>query len=386
MIATLRLCAPCALILSMTACSNGGPIETPYVVNPLQGTTFEFALGTFNQVDSAIVPGGYVTLNVVGSLRNAQGHTAVLQDSVVIIGPPDFVGDETKIPGETNWIVGALAKYPLFGDGLGEIGTALNANQGQAINGAVIQVHAGPPAWPIVVGGKYPAGFYAYPESVLQRGLLGSNTVTGAFTPKKGAYTMQLSVPEGTDGSSGAIVHQTINGVTKISDVKPLPKFPTPSFAPDGLGGGTVTVDVPAGVKETFVNFTVSNQLCYPPPQITPVGASPETISYYTVMTRKRGVQALVLPDNLGPPDPKTGKALPTMCTKFDNKHHPLSPVSEGNPNFGASYLIYAVGVDYPAYEQSYPQSTVPNPKLTGANGQADVTASDIGVPPVNYP
>jgi hypothetical protein len=384
MIATLRRCALCALISFMTACSNGGPIETPYVVNPLQGTTFQFALGTFNQVDSAIFQGGYVTLNVVGSFRGPQGHTAVLQDSVVIIGPPGFVGDETKIPDETNWIVNALKPYPLFGDGLGEIGTGLNANNGQAIAGAVIQVHAGPPAWPIVVGRLYPPGFYAYPESVLQRGLLGSNNSTGAFIPKRGKYTMQLTVPEGTNGSSGAIVNQTIGAIASLSNVKPLPKFSTPNFAPDGLGGGTVTIDVPAGVKEAFVNFTVSNQLCYPPPQITPVGASPETISYYTVMTRKRGVQTLVLPDNLGPPSPKTGKPLPTMCTKFDNKNEPLS--SGGNPNLGASYLVYAVGVDYPAYEQSYPQSTVPNPKLTGSNGQADATASDIGLMPVNYP
>ena len=378
--------ALCASIFAVTACSNGGPIETPYVGNPLQGTTFEFALGTFKQVNSAIPTGGYVTLNVVGSLRNAQGHTAVLQDYVVVIGPPGFVGDETKVPDETNWIVNALKPYPLFGDGLGEIGDALNANQGQAINGPVIQVHAGPPAWPIVVGGQYPAGFYAYPESVLQRGLLGSNTVTGAFTPKRGKYTMQVTVPEGTNGSSGAIVNQSISATTMLSDPKPLPKFPTPSFAPDGFGGGTVAIDVPAGVKETFVNFTVSNQLCYPPPEITPVGAAPYTISYYTLMSRKRRVQALVLPDNLGPPNPKTHKPLPTMCTKLDNKYHRLSPIGSGNPNFGASYLIYAVGVDYPAYEQSYPQSEVPKPQLTGPNGQADATGSDSGLPPANYP
>ncbi len=116
MMSTFRRCALVALISLMTACGgNGSVIEAPYEVNPLQNVTFEFALGTFNQVNSAVQTGGYVTLNVIGSLRDAQGHTAVLQDAVVVMGPPGFVGDETKIPSEKNWIVNALAPYPLFG-------------------------------------------------------------------------------------------------------------------------------------------------------------------------------------------------------------------------------------------------------------------------------
>ena len=63
------------------------------------------------------------------------------------------------------------------------------------------------------------------------------------------------------------------------------------------------------------------------------------------------------------------------MCTKADNQN-PLNPNGETPPYSGAIYSVNAVGVDYPAYEMSYPQSTVPNPTITGTNGQADVTVS----------
>ena len=377
-----KILAFCLLGSCVTACGqNQVGIEQPQSVNPLQNATLQFALGTFHQANSGTTFNGpYVTFNVVGSLRNPFGQSAVLDDGVAILGPPNFIVDGATEGGAPNEILKALKSYPLFGDGLGEVGSALNANLNQSLNGGIIQVLAGPPAWPVVTGGQYPAGFTAYPESVINRGLIGNDG--NPFTPVAGQYTMQVTVPVGYGGS---LTNQTMSVSATLSNITPLPPFPTPVFAPDGSGGGTVTVNVPPGVTEAFVNFTVSNQLCYPPSALTVSGSQAITISHYTLMTRQSGAQTLVLPDNLGPPDPNTGNLLHTMCTKADNQN-PLTQVPAGTPLLGATYTVYAVGVDYPAYEQSYPNSTVPNPTLTGPNGQADATASDINVGLINYP
>ena len=68
------------------------------------------------------------------------------------------------------------------------------------------------------------------------------------------------------------------------------------------------------------------------------------------------GTQALKLDDMLG--ESASGSATPTLCKD-------------------ESFLVYAAGFNYPAFESAYPQNLSVAPRIAGSNGQADVTTSD---------
>lgn len=380
MIGVMRVCAVVAALALCAACtSQQVGQETVNSVNPLNTATLEFVVGT-SYADPAFVnptacEGDPFTnvpnpsFNFVGTFRGPSGHSAVLTDSISILGPQSFTVNAPPPKydgGLPNQLLKSISSDTLLGDGLG---AGLNANYEANSNGGFA---GGPPAWPIVTGGLYPQNFTGYPES------LGSQPAVGGcpVTPAAGTWTLQVSVPI---GENAGINYQTVTATANMTTLTHLPVFPPPVFAPDGNGGGTVTLDVPAGVTEAFVNFVATNQICYPPPAVQGTLSNGATTSwYYTLMTRKTGPQTLVLPDNLGPPDPKTGNPLHTFCTTADNQT-PLNPGSDTVPYSGASVTYAAIGVDYPAFEQSYPQSTVPNPQLAGTNGQADNTQSGAG-------
>jgi hypothetical protein len=58
----------------------------------------------------------------------------------------------------------------------------------------------------------------------------------------------------------------------------------------------------------------------------------------------------------------------------------PLTQSGQKTPTIcpGETYEIYSAGTDYPAYEASYPQNLQQLPLVTGNNGQADVSTSDL--------
>ncbi len=80
--------------------------------------------------------------------------------------------------------------------------------------------------------------------------------------------------------------------------------------------------------------------------------------AFYTVLTHGKGAQNLDLPDLLGP-QTQSGKPTPSICPK-------------------GTYQVYAVGADYPAFEAAYPGNLSEVPTISGSNGQADVTTSDL--------
>jgi hypothetical protein len=374
--------APALALALLGGCSSASVGQvSPQVVNPVSTATLQFAVGTYYNDPSTIVVGSgdaNPAINVVATFRNQQGHSAVLTDNVTIFGPQNFVaaapGSACCDGGATNQVLKSLKGTILFGDGFGLVDTALDANYSvqnppPGTVGELYPFAAGPPAWPIVTGPLDPQQLTGYPESVEQTPLAVSGTW---LAPVAGQWQLQVTVPLGTVNNGYSMPQMNANA--NLVTTNHLPLFPAPSFVPDGNGGGTIEINVPAGVTEAFVNFTVTNQICYPPPAVQ----NPEfnqITSNYTVMTRQTGPQTLVLPDNLGPPAPKTGTLLHTMCTTADNQN-PLNPNGETPPYVGAKYSLNAVGVDYPAYEMAYPQSTVPNPTIVGANGQADVTVS----------
>jgi hypothetical protein len=375
----MKRCISVGLLCVLAACtSQQVGQQTPQFVNPVTNAVLQFAVGTYYVDPSLIVPGSGDAnpgLNIVGTFRNPAGNSDVLDDVVTIFGPPSFVAG---IPpsfdgGVPNQVLSSLKGTQLFGDSFGLVNTALDANlrvqdPPPGTPASLAPFIAGPPAWPSVTGGLYPQQLVGYPESVLTTPMLVGGLVEAPVT---GTWQLQVSVPLST--SNGGLT-PTMTATATLTNTTPLPLFIAPSFVPDDNGGGTITLNVPPGVTEAFVNLVVSNQICYPPPAVQNPQFNAVT-SYYTLMTRQTGTQTLVLPDNLGPPSPTTGNALHTMCTKADNQN-PLNPNGETPPYSGAIYSVNAVGVDYPAYEMSYPQSTVPNPTITGAHGQADVTVS----------
>jgi len=142
-----------------------------------------------------------------------------------------------------------------------------------------------------------------------------------------------------------------------------------PNFVPDGVGGGSFQVFVPAGVTETFVLLQVANQ-CYSSAS-TPYTGPGATVFSLVSTTPGPGTQTLILPPNLGP----TGN-LHTLCTSSDNAAVGVI----GGTNVGG----YVIQADYPLYEASYPQSHSQKPVITGSAGQADVAFSTFSSG--NYP
>ncbi|GAC1652521.1 MAG: hypothetical protein NVS9B12_01970 [Vulcanimicrobiaceae bacterium] len=301
----------------------------------------------------------------------------MLTNSVTVFGPPGFVvGGLPGVydGGAPNQILSSFMGEPLFGDGLGPAGTGLDANN--SINTVpAIQNLAGPPAWPAFNDGTFPPGFLGYPEGMVANGLLDIQGPDGCddFPVVAGPYEMDVTIPTSPAGSQPTDV---LKSTASLVSTTPLPNFPVPSFSSDGQGGGTISVNVPAGVSEAFVNVKVTNQACFPlQAQVNGNNYVATPSSLYTLMSRATGPQTLVLPDNLGPPT-QSGARLHTMCTAADNAAIPIGGGGQGRTPGAATLTVTAVGVDYPAYEASYPQSATPTPVLTGANGQADVTQS----------
>lgn len=112
-------------------------------------------------------------------------------------------------------------------------------------------------------------------------------------------------------------------------------------------GGGSGTVTVPAGVTETEVFVTDAT-----------------AGTYYTVgPLTGTGTVPFTLPGNLGP-------CIGKGC---QNGASPTPSIASGDAWYAA-----AVGYDYPAFEAGPPGNTQQKPAITGANGQADLTMSKI--------
>jgi hypothetical protein len=312
--------------LALCGCTSGqvGPLPIN-TVNPFQGTSLQFAVGTFRySAGAGPYPTGATFLNMMESFRNSAGHSAVTYDVPTVTGPSNFVvGTKPLYDGlGPNQLHNSLV--PAFGDNFGSQFFGTNPVTGKPY--APIGYIGGPPALPSVKDQSgYPAGFAGYSEGVFQP----SNVVTGAGLVA-GSYSLQIVIPIPPDQSANASVPATLNNLT------PLPDMTAPQFSPDGNGGGTVFVNVPKGVVETFVNISGNDN--------------------FTLVLHGAGQQTVALPDSLGPPD-STGQ--------------PTRSISSGS-----IFSLYAIGANYPAYEATYPLSTAAAPVIRGSDGQADVVLS----------
>ncbi|MBC5823305.1 MAG: hypothetical protein GIW99_11130 [Candidatus Eremiobacteraeota bacterium] len=161
--------------------------------------------------------------------------------------------------------------------------------------------------------------------------LLPSAAGTATFPPVvPGQYTLSVAVPV-----NGSTIPLTANAVLPAN--APVLGPLSVSFVSDGNGGGTVTIASVPGMTEALVAFYAD------------VGASGAT------PCSALGAEAASL-EQTG-----TTGTLPS-----------------GSLSAGTAYCALALGADYPLVEAGAPFSTAASPKLAGAGGTADLSASAL--------
>jgi hypothetical protein len=377
----------------LVACGNGGASEPPVTsYDPAATSKLQFAVGvatiSFNGGTSVAYG-----LNTVETLRQKDGLSGTLYNVPMIIGPSSFdvlisveTGDQVDDAGSdlgTNHITwGTLNQSEWTGPPRGQkasttgaFGYGLcpcNADSGpvngftplfQAFNTPVYgeQTYNGIGLW---YGG--PPAFPAEGPSVRALGWLGYSLgfTDFAVAPVVGKYNLYAAVPPAYDTPQNPTPSPGPNGSptpapgilaagAQLTHLTPLPAFAIPAFTPDGKGGGTIALTVPAGAHEAVAEVYTpamsgkKNSFCT---------LAHTDAGYYTVVTHKTGAQHITLPDELGQLT-QSGNETPTLCPH-------------------GSYFIYAVGADWPLYEASYPSNLSQLPLIKGPNGQADVTTS----------
>jgi hypothetical protein len=386
----LGLFAAAALGLALASgCGNGGASEPPQTsYDPAATSKLQFAVGVATIASNGGQSVAY-GLNEVETLRQSDGLSGTLYNVPMLIGPSSFdvlistqTGNQVQSAGSdlgTNHITwGTLNQTQWTGPPRGQKGSTTGAfgyglcpcnSDSGPINGTSPLYQA----YNLPIYGDNEELWYGGPPAFPQAGpsliALGWEGYSLGFTdfavkPVIGTYHFYAAVPPSYDTPQNPTPSPNPNGSptpppgilaggAQITALTALPVFDTPSFTADGKGGGRIALHVPAGASEALVVVRAiggSGQgLCV---------QSHEADAFYTLIAHHAGPQALALADNLGPLT-QSGKATPSICPK-------------------QSYQIYAAGTDYPAYEASYPKDLAQLPLITAANGQADVTTSDL--------
>jgi hypothetical protein len=177
--------------------------------------------------------------------------------------------------------------------------------------------------------------------------------------------------------------HGTIHASATLHSTALLPAIAAPDGAAlDGKGGATITLLVPAGVTEAYLQIVDVG----PPPEASSSGSTVQPLScntasqsqpvYYTLLARGPGKHTFALPAFAGPGAPHS--PVPSLCSSADNIAANASGSSGSFSTVGADvFTLQAIGFDYPAFEANYPQSSGnPLPAISGPSGQSDVTIS----------
>lgn len=374
---------------TLCACGNGGASEPPVTsVDPAAVSKLQFAVGiaTIASNNGQSVAYG---LNTVVTLRQQDGLSGTLYNQPQIIGPSSFnvltstqTGNEVQFAGAdlgTNHITWATlnqsqwtgpprgikaATTGAFGYGFCPCNSDAAPVNGtaslyEAFNLPVYgdnleRFYGGPPAFPAVDPSVAALGFQGYS--------LGFTDF--AVKPVIGTYHLYAAVPPafttpdnptpspGPDGTPTPPPGVLSAGAQLVS-TSGLPPFSTPAFAADGKGGGAIHLTVPHGARETMAVL-----LAFGASGIGSCVQSHTTDTYYTVLVHGSGSQTAKLPDSLGPAT-QSGKPTATICPK-------------------GTYQLYAVAANYPVFESAYPQNLGELPRISGSNGQADITTSDL--------
>ncbi len=182
-----------------------------------------------------------------------------------------------------------------------------------------------------------------------------------------GVYTLGITIPTNSPTT-------TLSATATLATVTTLPTLIAPAFVPDGLGGGTFAVTLPAGVTDALLNIEDLGPAA-------PAGSTKQPPScylngttypaYFTIHVTASGPYTLPDTDGVGSPTQRT----PTICTAAQNA---AVAGNVGTTPGGDQITIQLVGADYPLYGSNYlfnlGQQT---PPIAGPAGN-DITISPI--------
>ncbi len=361
------------------ACTSGQVGQYPVThVDPAQSGTLQFAVGWatgYGDLLSGQGPFFGYGVNLVETFRQANGRSAVLTDTPSVL-VPNALGLQIATPGATA-PPALIPGGPAYGAGFGvPPGLATSLVRGDV---APSIGFGGPPAFqPALFDGSsltqtYVEGYDALFPVQPNQGQLSLPLAT-ALKIFPGVYSLQVLIPTGQYTTEMVTAKATLRG-------RPLPAFGPPTFVADGNGGGSLTVDIPAGVSETLATvYATSCQTSATQPSPSPsptgvVGPTPSPVqigianSVFTLYSNARGPARvfLALPDFAGPQGPN-GR-FHSICTSAD-------ATALNQPSNVRAGIAYATGFDYPAFESVYPQNFSQKPTIVGASGQPDITLS----------
>jgi hypothetical protein len=391
--------------LSLAACSGSSiqsSLEPPTktTVNPLTGSTLQFAVGTANIA-------GTVGLNTLVTLRQNTGSdigTSVLSNAPTIVGPagfkvpalavaPDAYGDAgtdhisafiptslASPPPQTTFDpdAGGLAQnnylassYGFFPGVNGNSGDGPNLQPGSmpfysmnnpTLAGTPIEYVGGPPAFE-------PPGHTSTQDGTFASGYPGFTLGFADFqaVPVDGTYTLSVVIPTGINATTGVESYGTKTATATLTGTVLPPWTTAPTFTPDGLGGGTITTNFAGGGSEEYIELVNIGVPAGGGDSCQLTGSAP----YYYTFKVAPGTATVAVPDDIGAAPP--GKAQPhTFCTAAENG----ASVGEDN------WMIFGFAVDYPLASSAFPASDgVAAPTIT-TTGQDDITTSPAGAGP----
>jgi hypothetical protein len=395
---TLVVCALAGTQLS--GCSTNGSASLPSTSQaPLSQNKLQLAVGT-----ARIGQDATVGLNVVATLRQPNGLTAVLADTPTLSGPAGFtipasmpgaytgtvatagpnvdagtnhVSASPQVPlSNANLVNSTLGTFTgVFSYGFGPFNCDQNCTNisgyypgnpnGSGGNGFSSSIYDGSsilaaatksadPTQPLPFFSADPFDYLVGPPAVpfFNDGTfpLGFAGYLPGFTvfelpPVAGGYSLSVNVP----AANAKPVTYTASAT--LTSTAPLGAISVAVTSATG-GGMSGTVTIPTGVTETevFVQDITSGH-------------------FYTVLVTGTGTQAWSIPATLG------------SCSGSGCQNG-----AGATPSFSSMdvYSVAAVGYDYPAFEAGPPGNTQQTPTITGANGQADITMSPV-TPPATY-
>ena len=219
------------------------------------------------------------------------------------------------------------------------------------------------------LGFKY---FLGIPEGV---------TVLDGVKVRSGAFTLAIAIS--TIGSGGGTSTTTVTKTAQLDAARVLPPIKAPVFTFNGKGGGSLSMALPHGVTEAYVQIVDYGPKGGPHDGATsgpsncqgPRGTHFAPV-YYTIEVTSAARATYHLPDMNGPNSATTGgrnnlKPSPSICTAAQNS----AKVAKGTQ--ADDIVVQAIGFNYPIYAAAHGliESTTPqNPRITGANGQSDIT------------
>ena len=382
--------------ISLAACSGSSVQQslvppTKTTVNPVTGTTLQFAVGTANIA-------GQVGLNTLVTLRQNTGPyvgTSILSNGPTITGPagftvpaaPDAYADAgtghisgfvptslASPPPQTTFdpnaggsvqgnflassygffpgVVGTSGSTPSLQPGAMPFYSSLNATLGCTGCSGPLQYIGGPPAF-------VPPGHRSTQDDTFPSGYAGYTLgfVDFQAAPVTGAYTLNIVIPTGIN-SSGVESYGSKTAAASLTATTVLPAWTTPpTFVSDGTGGGTVTTNFGGGGGATEEYIEVVNT---GPGTCQGSGGAP----YYYTFKVTPGTATVTVPDNIGAAL-TTGTPGHTFCTATDD-----------SAATGDAVEVYGFAVDYPLYSSAFPQSNGKAAPAITTSGQDDVTTS----------